>query len=207
MRSLLWWCSVGLALCLVASYHARVSGGRLQPPAESVADRSSVDAIVYSTLRDVINRGAELYNSGDIAGCYRLFEGSLRTVKPLLAHHPELQKTIDSALVSAERDAYTWRRAFTLRGALDKVRAEIKPKQVGEKKEPEKKAKEPVEKKEPEKKEPEKKEPEKKETSEKDPPELLEKKPAEDKDSPEKKSPDDKKEPPSAAGRPGDKDD
>jgi hypothetical protein len=145
---------------------------------DPTADRSAIDAVVYSTLRDVINRGADLYNSGDIAGCYRVFEGSLRTVKPLLAHHPELQKMIDSALVSAERDAYTWRRAFTLRSALDKIRAEIKPKKAGEKKEPEK---EPPVKKEP---------PEKTDLPETEKPERLEAKPVEDKGPPKKKASD-----------------
>jgi hemoglobin len=90
-------------------------------------DRKALDAALYNNLRDVINRGAALYNSGDQAGCYRLFEGALMAVRPLLAHHPDLQKAITDSLTSAEQDPMLNRRAFALRTVLDRVRDEIKP--------------------------------------------------------------------------------
>src|SRR5262245_39489144 len=65
-------------------------GGALQ--------RKDFDATVYKTLRDVINRGADLYNAGDTAGCYRLYEGALLALRPLLDHRPELQKSIAQGL-------------------------------------------------------------------------------------------------------------
>ncbi len=98
--------------------------GLLDP---SAAQRKAADTVLYNTLRDVINRGVELYNAGDPAGCYRLYEGSLRTIAPLLEHHPKLPKIIKEYLARAEGDSYTWRRAFTLRAALDKVRETINP--------------------------------------------------------------------------------
>jgi hypothetical protein len=153
-------------------------------------DARAIDTLVLDTLRDVINRGADLYNGGELIGCYRLYEGALITVKPLLKHRPALQKAIGDGLVDAERNPVAARRAFVLRAVLDKVRKEVRPpkaeKEPG-KKEPGKKepeTKEP-EKKEPEKKEPEKKEPEKKEPEKKEP----EKKEPEKKE-PEKKEPD-----------------
>src|SRR5262245_46224854 len=88
----------------------------------------NLDTTIYNSLRDVINRGADVYNNDDHAGCYRIFEGGLVAVKPLLAHRPDLQKVISNALVSAEADPVVWRRAFTLRAALDKIRAELNPK-------------------------------------------------------------------------------
>ena len=91
------------------------------------AERKALDALLYTTLRDVINRGVDLYNAGNTAGCYRVFEGSLLTVRPLLGHHPEAQKIISRSLTGADRDPVAWRRAFTLRDALDKVRAELSP--------------------------------------------------------------------------------
>ena len=75
----------------------------------------------------VINRGVDLYQAGEINSCYRLFEGSLRTVKPLLAHRSGLAKDIESALANVEKDPVIWRRAFALRAVLDKIRKEIKP--------------------------------------------------------------------------------
>ena len=50
---------------------------------------------LHDVLRTVINRGADLYNKGEWSGCYRLYEGSLLTVKPLLKHRPALQKAIN----------------------------------------------------------------------------------------------------------------
>ena len=90
-------------------------------------DRKALDTALYNTLRDVINKGADMYNNGDMTGCYRLFEGALLTAKPMLDHRPELQNSIAKAMASADGDAVTYRRAFALRAALDKVRAELNP--------------------------------------------------------------------------------
>ena len=97
------------------------------PKADDKIDPKAIDTALYNTLREVINKGAEMYNSGDMTGCYRLFEGALLTAKPMLAHRPELQKGIAKALASADRDPMTYRRAFALRAALDKIRAEVNP--------------------------------------------------------------------------------
>ena len=56
------------------------------------------------SLRDVINRGADLYNQGEPAACYRLYQGSLLTVRPLFDHKPELQKAIADGIASAQRE-------------------------------------------------------------------------------------------------------
>ena len=98
-----------------------------QPRQDEKIDRKTIDTALYNTLREVINKGADLYNNGDMTGCYRLFEGALMTAKPMLDHRPELQKSIAKALSAADRDAVTFRRAFALRAALDKVRAELNP--------------------------------------------------------------------------------
>ncbi len=94
------------------------------------------EATLFQTLKEVINKGADLYNGGDPAACYRLFEGSLMSLKPMLENRPELQKTIAKALASAEKDPLMWRRAFTLRDALDKVRGEINPNRSKDKAKP-----------------------------------------------------------------------
>ena len=118
--------SAGLlaVLALSAAYH-RQEQDKDQAPAPP--STQALDKAVFDSLRDVINRGAEVYNDGDHGGCYRIFEGALRAVKPLLAHKPELQKMIGEKLTAAEGDPVVWRRAFTLRSALDKVRSELNP--------------------------------------------------------------------------------
>jgi len=136
------WGAALAALALVAvGAHSRRADDT--PPAPAA---SKMDAAVFKQLRTVINRGAALYNSGDYAGCYRLYEGSLMTLEPVLDQHPDLQKLITTRLKQAERDPVIWRRAFTLRAALDKVRGELNPKakkKVEEKDKPEDKKDEP----------------------------------------------------------------
>jgi hypothetical protein len=94
-------------------------------------DMAKVEAVLFTGLKDVINQGVDLYNGGDIPGCYRLFQGTLLTLKPLLEHRKDLLKVIDGKLDEAEKEAVSWRKAFHLRAALDKVRSEIKPKGAG----------------------------------------------------------------------------
>src|SRR5262245_10607219 len=95
-----WWTVPVLAGCLLAAPGGARAQEKAAPPD---LERKQIDNIVYKTLRTVINQGADLYNSGDWAGCFRLYEGSLLTVRPLLDHHPALQKAIDAALVEAAR--------------------------------------------------------------------------------------------------------
>jgi hemoglobin len=99
--------------------------GRSQPAAKTM-DTKDLDQNINNALREVINNGAKLYNrpSNDYSGCYRLFEGSLTTLKPLLAHRPGLQKAIDDAFAAAAREQSIPERAFILRGALDRIRDE-----------------------------------------------------------------------------------
>jgi hemoglobin len=117
-----------LAFLSLAAFLGLLSdGGRAQDSSTGPLDRKTVDTLVFNSLRDVINRGADLYNSGDWAGCYRLYEGALRIVKPLLGHRPEMQKAIGDGLTEAEADAVLYRRAFVLRKVIDKVRSDIHP--------------------------------------------------------------------------------
>jgi hypothetical protein len=84
------------------------------------------EAALYHALRDVINTGAKIFNEhGDHAGCYRLYQGSLISVRPFLA--PDLQKNIDAGLIAAEKQHNFADRAFELRKVLDDIRAKSKP--------------------------------------------------------------------------------
>jgi hemoglobin len=94
---------------------------------QAAGDTKAADKQMYDALREVINTGRELFNkNGDYSGCYRVFQGSLITIKPLLTHRPDLQKAIDKGLADAEQMSYTHQRAFALRKVLDTVRTGLK---------------------------------------------------------------------------------
>lgn len=89
-----------------------------------VAEKHDAQALVDS-LRDVINTGAELFNThGDYAGCYRVYQGGLLSIKAFLT--PDLQKKIDQAIAKAERMPRFSDRAFELRTVIDEIRAQSK---------------------------------------------------------------------------------
>jgi hemoglobin len=90
------------------------------------AGQKTLDKRIRASLPKVMNTGADLFNEGDRAGCYRLYQGSLLTLRPLLEHHPELQKAIDAAQAEAEQQPTVGARAFALRGALDKIRDKLR---------------------------------------------------------------------------------
>jgi hemoglobin len=123
-------CVAGLALARVTSADDAKKGSTL--------DNKEVDQRIYNVLRDVINTGAELYNrpkpNNDPNGCYRVYQGSLITLKPLLSHRPALQKAIDDALAKAEGEPSVYERAFVLRAALDRIRDETGGKAAAAKK-------------------------------------------------------------------------
>jgi hemoglobin len=96
-------------------------------------DRKALDQGVYRALTEVINKGADLYNGtadspNDPAACYRLWQGALLALKPLLDHQPEWQKAIDAGLAEAEGTAQMRARAWVLRRVMDKIREDINPK-------------------------------------------------------------------------------
>jgi hemoglobin len=124
MRTLSRW---GLPVLAAGLLAAAGAGRGAEEKTAGPLDRKALDLALDKNLRDVINRGAALYNSGDQAGCYRLYEGALMAVRSLLGHHPDLQKAISDGLTGAEQDPSLDRRAFVLRRVLDKVRDEINP--------------------------------------------------------------------------------
>jgi truncated hemoglobin YjbI len=129
------WGLSALMLCLPV---VALSAGavRAADNGPSATEAKAEDALIYKTLRDVINEGADMYNAQgryknmdrDYAGCYHLYEGALLVVKPLLSHHAELQKAIDDASASARETPQMEKRAFVLREVIDKIREEVNPK-------------------------------------------------------------------------------
>jgi hemoglobin len=105
------------ALCLV-----------LLPIAARAQDANAAqDYRIRVSAIQVITVGAETYNAGDHAGCYRIYQGAIVGLLPQLEYRPDLQKAVKAGL-----DAATQRnmgeRAFALRAVLDKILNEVTPK-------------------------------------------------------------------------------
>jgi hypothetical protein len=102
-------------------------GRRAADEGPKLPDTVTFDKVVVDTLRDVHNRGAELFNEGkDYMGAYRMYQGALITIKPLLAHRPEAQKLIDEGLAAADKENTPAMKAFKLHEAIEAVRTHLK---------------------------------------------------------------------------------
>lgn len=113
-----WW---GLVVLAVAA------GGAVADDPKPVVDPKAFDKLVVDSLKEVHNRGADLYNLGkDFAGAYRVYEGGLMAVRPLLGHRPDEQKAIDEGLAAAEKEPEMNRKAFMLHETIEKVRAGLR---------------------------------------------------------------------------------
>jgi hypothetical protein len=107
-----------LALAVAASISA-------QEP--KFPDAKTFDKLVVDTLRDVHNKGADLYNmKKEFEGTYRMYHGSLLTVRPLLGHRPDAQKLIEDGLAAAEKETNVAQKAFRLHEAIEGVRSNLK---------------------------------------------------------------------------------
>ena len=97
-------------------------------------ETKAFDKLVIDALREVHNKGAELYNTAkDFPGAFRVYQGALVTVRPLLAHRPDAQKIIDTGLDAADKASDAARKAFLLHEAIESVRKNLKA-AIGEKK-------------------------------------------------------------------------
>jgi hypothetical protein len=113
-------------LALLVAAVAAAEAPKSSPP----LDAKALDKLLYDSLREVHDRGADLYNSGEHLGCYRMFQGALRTARGVLAHRPASQKLIDDGLAAAEKQPAISQRAFQLHELVEKVRADLRPEGV-----------------------------------------------------------------------------
>jgi hemoglobin len=125
MRQVTRW-SVLFPACLAMMVVTNAIEAADEKPAAGALDRKTLDGMVYANLKEVINHGANLYNTGDWNGCYRLYEGALMGIRPLLDHHPKLQDAIKEGIANAQQAPELHRRAFVLRTVLDQVRTDLK---------------------------------------------------------------------------------
>jgi hemoglobin len=116
-------------------------------------DPAALDRYLYHSLRFVINHGVDLFDRPDVKGCYQHYRRSLEELAPVLSHHPELQKSVQAALVNVDKDPKwrvqmagqvknaegkpslpfpekvpeDWQKAFAMRAVLNDIRAAVRP--------------------------------------------------------------------------------
>jgi hypothetical protein len=88
-------------------------------------EKRTTDQQLAESLRQMHDRAADLFNEGDPAGGYRLFQGGLMVARDLLGHHPDLQKVIRDGMADADRQPSVPKRAFALHDLTEKVRTEL----------------------------------------------------------------------------------
>src|SRR5438309_11299750 len=110
----------GLATLVLAAATAAAA-------ADPVVDPQAFDKLVDGSLRTVHDYGADLYNTKkDYAGAYRVYDGALRTVRPLLDHRPKAQERIDAGLAAVAKEDDAARKALALHETIEDVRAVLK---------------------------------------------------------------------------------
>jgi hemoglobin len=109
----------GVALALAVFLFSVASA---QQPLSSKDLDKRLDAALY----DVTSAAVKLFNSGNEEGCYRMFEGALRTAIPLLDSRPDLKKRTEDRLARSRTLIAMADRAFLLREAIDDIRGAIK---------------------------------------------------------------------------------
>ena len=109
-------------LCLTFVLAATPVSSQEKPPTSlSLAELDKrIATLIYETVKD----GVELYNSGKIEECLRLYQGSLKVIGGLLDHRPTTAKAIQDALATAKTEKADVA-AFTLRKALDDAQNDV----------------------------------------------------------------------------------
>jgi hypothetical protein len=88
---------------------------------------------LVDSLKHVHNHGAQLYNSGQHAEAYRLYQGALFVTLQMLAGRPDLKLIIADGLSEVELSAANDQvKAFRLHEVIDHMRSQLKAPLNGE---------------------------------------------------------------------------
>jgi hemoglobin len=102
----------------------------LTPAQDKPLDRADLDKRIVLTVYESARLGTDIFNKGGHAECFRLYQGTVMAVHPLLDHRPKLQASVKGHLdKAAKMDAA--KGAFELRAALDEIQNEIAPPKGG----------------------------------------------------------------------------
>src|SRR5579872_3804029 len=70
-----------VVVLLVVCFGATEIRAQEKPPA---LERSELDKLIIKIVFDAASQGTEIYNKGNAEGCFRLYQGTLMAVQPLL---------------------------------------------------------------------------------------------------------------------------
>jgi hemoglobin len=92
-----------------------------------VLSRNDLDNLIVKIVYDSAVLGTDIYNKGHVEGCFRLYQGTLIAVQPLLKDYRaklalSVKDKMDRAKTMKVEDG-----AFILRAALDEIQNEIAP--------------------------------------------------------------------------------
>lgn len=85
--------------------------------------RVELDKRIEKMAFEAADAGTKLYAAGNVEGCFRLYQGALIAIVPLLDHRPRLAAYVRDRLDSAAK-LDSVKGAFALREALDAVQKE-----------------------------------------------------------------------------------
>lgn len=88
-------------------------------------ERSDLDRRTAIAVFECTSLGSAIYNKGNHDGCYRLYQGTLIAIQPLLDHRPKLAERIKLSLDRAKNMRTPVEAAFALREALDAAQHEL----------------------------------------------------------------------------------
>jgi hemoglobin len=91
------------------------------------AEPADADKRAAKAAYDAAVLGSDLYNKGDAAGCFRVYQGALTALRPMLDHQPQLATAVAAKLDRAAKVGRPAEAAFVLREAIDAVLAETDP--------------------------------------------------------------------------------
>ena len=94
-------------------------------PAADPLSRTDLDKRLSKLVFETVTSGVDLYNAGNYEGCYRLYQGTLSAIVPLLDHKPKLAESVKNQLAKAKKETAA-DGAFTLRTALDEIQKDIR---------------------------------------------------------------------------------
>lgn len=115
-----------LIFVLLAGCGLVISLRSADPPAATTTPNTELDRLAVEVLKDLHNRGADLYNAADATSALRLYEGALRSVGPFLAHRPKVQAAIADGLTEAFKLDGAKAQAYRLHEVIDQARNDLK---------------------------------------------------------------------------------
>lgn len=106
---------------------ALVAAGAVARSDDKPVERSDLDKKIVGAVYESALLGTDIFNKGNHEGCYRLYEGTLMALVPMLDHRAVLQGKAKMRLERAAKMVKPADAAFELRTALDEIQNEIAP--------------------------------------------------------------------------------